>query len=47
MWDPNQKRLVMVDFELVCIDNPMRDVGAYIGLRSQPKWRKKYEKELV
>jgi len=47
MYDPTQKKIIMVDYELCGIGNPMADVATYLIMRFEPEQRKEMEGELV
>jgi hypothetical protein len=47
VWDPKQKRIVLIDFETVGLMNGLADVATILVFRSNPEFRRKHEKQLV
>ena len=47
VWNPKTKGIVLIDFETVGLGNGLADVATILAFRSNPDFRRKYEKELV
>lgn len=47
VWNPKKKQVVMIDMELVGLGNGMMDLCTWMLIRTDPKWRRAHEKEIV
>jgi len=47
IWNPKTKGLIMIDFEFVSIGQAVADIATFMFMRTNPAYRKKYEREFV